>query len=73
MAPTRSGRGYWLVSSDGGVFTFGDARFRGALAQLSPVSPIVALVPTKSGANYRLLSANGTVSGPNDPRRHAVP
>jgi hypothetical protein len=61
------------VASDGGVFTFGDAKFQGSLAQVSPVSPTVALVPTKSGANYRLLLADGTVSGPNDPLRHAVP
>ena len=72
MAPTSSGRGYWLVASDGGIFTFGDAKFRGSHARVSPVSPAVALVPTKSGTNYRLLLANGAVSGPNDPLRHAV-
>ena len=26
MAATPDGRGYWLVASDGGVFTFGDPR-----------------------------------------------
>ena len=31
MAPTPSGKGYWLVASDGGVFTFGDAHFYGSL------------------------------------------
>jgi hypothetical protein len=30
MAPTRDGGGYWLVASDGGVFSFGDAVFRGS-------------------------------------------
>jgi hypothetical protein len=25
MAATPTGRGYWLVSADGAVFTFGDA------------------------------------------------
>jgi hypothetical protein len=30
MAATPSGNGYWLVSADGGVFTFGDATFAGA-------------------------------------------
>jgi hypothetical protein len=24
------GKGYWLVASDGGVFTFGDATFHGS-------------------------------------------
>ena len=26
MARTATGRGYWLVATDGGMFTFGDAR-----------------------------------------------
>jgi len=32
MASTPDGRGYWLVASDGGVFSFGDAPFRGSAA-----------------------------------------
>ena len=35
MAPTASGNGYWLVASDGGIFTFGDAAFRVAPAARS--------------------------------------
>jgi hypothetical protein len=31
MAATPSGGGYWLVASDGGIFTFGDARFDGSM------------------------------------------
>ena len=31
MAATPNGRGYWLVASDGGVFSFGDARPTGLL------------------------------------------
>jgi hypothetical protein len=31
MAATPDGRGYWLVASDGGIFTFGDAPFFGSL------------------------------------------
>jgi hypothetical protein len=30
MATTSTGKGYWLVASDGGIFTFGDARFYGS-------------------------------------------
>jgi hypothetical protein len=32
MAATPSGKGYWLVASDGGIFTFGDAAFLGTPA-----------------------------------------
>ena len=30
MAATPTGHGYWLVASDGGIFTFGDATFHGS-------------------------------------------
>ena len=29
--PTPSGNGYWLVASDGGIFSFGDAHFYGSM------------------------------------------
>lgn len=31
FAPTPTGKGYWLVTSDGGVFAFGDAAYLGRL------------------------------------------
>ena len=57
MAPTRDGRGYWLVASDGGIFTFGDASFHGSggNAGLEAVGMIVS--PTSAG--YSLIDANG--------------
>jgi beta-glucanase (GH16 family) len=30
MAPTPTGQGYWLVASDGGIFSYGDAGFSGS-------------------------------------------
>ena len=30
MMPTLTGRGYWLIASDGGVFSYGDAEFHGS-------------------------------------------
>jgi hypothetical protein len=32
MSATPDGKGYWLVASDGGVFSFGDAAFYGSSA-----------------------------------------
>ena len=32
MASAAGGNGYWLVASDGGLFSFGDARFFGSAA-----------------------------------------
>ena len=31
MAATPDGKGYWLVASDGGVFSYGDASFYGSM------------------------------------------
>jgi hypothetical protein len=42
MAATPDGFGYWLVASDGGVFTFGDAPFDGSAGSDGLVAPIVA-------------------------------
>ena len=30
MTATPTGKGYWLVASDGGIFSFGDARYYGS-------------------------------------------
>ena len=31
IAVTHSGKGYWVVGSDGGVFNYGDAPFLGSI------------------------------------------
>lgn len=36
IAATPTGEGYWLVSADGGVFTFGDAKFYGNVEYVKP-------------------------------------
>ncbi|HEX3461265.1 MAG TPA: right-handed parallel beta-helix repeat-containing protein [Acidimicrobiales bacterium] len=38
--------GYWLVASDGGVFSFGKANFFGSLGSLNLVSPVNAAAST---------------------------
>jgi len=43
MAATPDGGGYWLVASDGGVFSFGDARFHGSTGAISLAAPVVAM------------------------------
>ena len=41
--PPTSGPAYWMVASDGGVFSFGDAGFHGSMGGTSLVAPIVAV------------------------------
>jgi hypothetical protein len=43
MAASPGGQGYWLVASDGGVFSFGDAPFEGSTGALSLSAPVVGI------------------------------
>ena len=43
MAPTPTGDGYWLVASDGGIFSFGDAAFHGSTGAITLNKPIVGM------------------------------
>jgi hypothetical protein len=42
-------QGYWLVASDGGVFSFGDTNFCGSAAGISPKAPVVGIAGTFPG------------------------
>jgi hypothetical protein len=61
MSATPSGRGYWLVGADGGVFSFGDARFYGSTGGLRLNRPIVAIAATPTGHGYWLVASDGGV------------
>lgn len=52
--------GYWLAGSDGGVFTFGNAPFRGSWANAALKSPVVAIAPA------------GPTAAPNEPDAYYV-
>jgi len=45
-------RAYWLVASDGGVFSFGDAAFHGSTGALTLNRPIVGIAATPDGQGY---------------------
>jgi hypothetical protein len=46
MQPTGSGTGYWLASTDGGVFTAFGAPFLGSAAGLPLVAPVLGISTT---------------------------
>jgi hypothetical protein len=56
-----SSEGYWLLASDGGVFTFGDAKFYGSTGGLALQAPIIQMIATPSGRGYWLLASDGGV------------
>jgi hypothetical protein len=68
MASTADGQGYWLASSDGGIFTYGDAPFYGAgvglgggrlvgIAAFNPSCPPVVGAPC--ALSYAIATSNG--------------
>ena len=61
ICATPTGRGYWICGSDGGVFTYGDARFCGSLGNVNLDAPIVGMTATPSGNGYWLLGQDGGV------------
>jgi hypothetical protein len=55
------GHGYWLVGSDGGIFTFGAAQFYGSTGSLRLQRPVVGIVPTGDEGGYWLDASDGGV------------
>jgi hypothetical protein len=61
MAATPDGAGYWLVASDGGIFTFGDAGYYGSTGAVHLNQPIVGMATTPDGKGYWLVASDGGI------------
>ena len=61
MAATPDGRGYWLVASDGGIFSYGDAAFYGSTGGIALNKPIVGMAATPDGRGYWLVASDGGI------------
>jgi hypothetical protein len=70
MTVTVSGHGYWLVAKDGGVFSFGDARFHGSAANLHLAAPVSGIARDATGNGYWLVATDGGVFTEGDARFH---
>ena len=57
-APTY---GYWLVGSDGGIFTFGSAQFYGSTGSIRLQRPVVGISPTANKGGYWLVASDGGI------------
>ncbi len=75
MSP--SGRGVYMLGSDGGVFALGDATFAGSVPAVLPGvqldEPTVGIVADPDGAGYWVVAADGGVFAFNAPYRGSVP
>lgn len=61
LASTRSRQGYWAVSSDGGVFSFGDATFQGSTGGQRLNRPIIGMAADPFSDGYWLFASDGGV------------
>jgi tryptophanyl-tRNA synthetase len=58
---SRSGNGYWLVASDGGIFSGGNAGYFGSGGALRLNAPVVGLASTPDSHGYWLVASDGGV------------
>ncbi|HEY6473080.1 MAG TPA: aryl-sulfate sulfotransferase, partial [Acidimicrobiales bacterium] len=61
MAASPDGWGYWLVASDGGVFSYGSAGFFGSAGGTPLNKPVVGIATTPDGGGYWLVASDGGV------------
>jgi ribosomal protein L24E len=56
-----AGAGYWMVASDGGIFSFGSAPFLGSTGNVALNKPIVGMAATSTGKGYWFVAADGGI------------
>jgi hypothetical protein len=61
IASTSDQGGYWLVASDGGIFSYGDAQFHGSTGAMTLNKPIVGMASTPDSQGYWLVAADGGI------------
>lgn len=70
IASTASGDGYWTTTSDGAVYAFGDAQFRGSSHDVDPLTPGAQVVKVtgevvgiagRANDGYWLLASDGGI------------
>jgi SpoIID/LytB domain protein len=59
--PSGGLSGYWVVAPDGGIFSFGEAKFYGSTGGIKLNSPILGMAATPAGAGYWLVAADGGI------------
>jgi len=64
-----SDTGYQLVAADGGIFSFGSARFSGSTGNLRLNQPVVGMAADRKTGGYWLVAADGGVFSFNAPFR----
>ena len=53
--------GYWLVASDGGIFSFGRAGFAGSTGGMHLNQPVVGMAPSSDDGGYWMVASDGGI------------
>ena len=61
MTPSPSGKGYWIVAGDGGVFAGGDAKYYGSMGGKPLKQPVVGIAGTPDGQGYWEVASDGGI------------
>jgi hypothetical protein len=61
MTATPGGAGYWLVASDGGIFSFGDAAYFGSAGGRPLNAAVVGIDHTADGNGYWMVARDGGI------------
>jgi hypothetical protein len=61
VADTSGDQGYWVSAADGGIFSYGSAKFYGSTGAMHLNAPIVGMAPTPDGQGYWLVGSDGGI------------
>ena len=61
LAASPSGKGWWMVGQDGGVFAEGDAAFFGSTGAMKLNKPVVGMAASPSGKGYWFVASDGGI------------
>jgi ribosomal protein L24E len=60
-APVAADEGFWLLGRDGGVFSFGTARFFGSIGNVPLNKQIVGMAAKPDGSGYWFVASDGGI------------
>ena len=60
-APVSANEGFWLLGRDGGVFSFGTARFFGSIGNIPLNKQIVGMAAKPDGSGYWFVGSDGGI------------
>lgn len=73
IVSTPTGKGYYVVASDGGVFAYGDAKFYGSMGGEPLNAPVVGMDVLPNGKGYWLVAKDGGVFAFGDAKFYGAP